>query len=355
MPKRFTVPPIPGVDQAVQGLLAAPELVSKILADAQGGIRKTLFHDNVRDFLGYNEVNSDIRDTLRDPVRRKRFAVLNNGVTIVARDLSVIGDDLVLRDFQIVNGGQTCHVLFDQRAMLTGDVQVSVRIVHCQDEDVIGGIVAATNRQTAITEDDLAAREEFHRRLEEFFPAARDKAQRLYYERRSKQYSERSDVEKTRVISRVQLTRAYAAMFLRDPAGGYSDLVADRRHELFQDGHHLVAYYAAAVAYYRLEWLIRNRRMDRAHRPALYHLLAAISFRLLRSTAVHSLSPKAAAAECDRVLAVMWDADRAEKLVSQLWPAFDRIIKKELAAGVPLGEMVRNQRFADQVRVALQP
>lgn len=78
---------------------------------------------------------------LQDGERRDRFAVLNNGVAIVTRELTVVGDEIALRDFQVVNGCQTCHVLFEQRKLLTDAVQVSVRVVHSQDNDVIGGII----------------------------------------------------------------------------------------------------------------------------------------------------------------------------------------------------------------------
>lgn len=351
MPRKVILPKIPGVEQSLQGVLPAAELVNHVLTDSSGGIRKAVFHANVRDFQGYNGVNKEIRDTLRDPIRKQRFAVLNNGITIVARDLRPVGDELHIKDFQIVNGCQTCHVLFDERHELTDDVQVRVSIVHSQDEDVIGGIVAATNRQTAISEEDLSAREAFHKELEQYF-SAHDKPRRLYYERRSKQYSERADVEKTRVVSRAHLTRAYAAMFLNEPAkvGHYKTLVTERKNDLFQEGQHVIAYYTAAAAHYRLEWLIRNGRVSNQFRPALYHLLAAIKTRLLKSVNVPSMNAKGADRECERILAVMWDANEAEKLVLDLIPPLQRAIDAEKANGVPLGEMVRTKRFADRVR-----
>jgi len=201
--------------------------------------------------------------------------VLNNGVTIVTRRLTVVGDEVHIRDFQIVNGCQTCHVLFHEQAHLSDDVHVSVRIVHSEDEDVIAGIVAATNRQTAVSEEELSAREEFHKHLEDFF-AAHPPDQRLHYERRPKQYSARPDVEKTRVINRSQLIRAYAAMFLDEPS------LSDRsRTDLFQSGQHREAYYTAAATHHRVEWLLRTRRVDAALRPVRYHLMAAIKLSLL--------------------------------------------------------------------------
>ncbi len=171
----------------------------------------------------------------------------------------------------MVNGCQTCHVLFDERDRLTDDVQLSIRVVHSEDEAVIAGIIAATNRQTAVSEEDLSAREDFHMKLEDWF-GAQPPDRKLYYERRSKQYASRTDVEKTRVISRSQLTKAYAAMFLGEPAavGHYRDLTERRRDELFQEGQLPDPYYVAASAHYRIEWLLRTRRIRTQLRPARF-------------------------------------------------------------------------------------
>jgi hypothetical protein len=350
MPKQVPMPKIPDVRQALHGLLPAADLVRHVLSDDAGRLRKTLFNENVRDFQGYTGVNAEIRETLRDNEERKRFAVFNNGITIVTRELKVVGEDVHLKDFQIVNGCQTCHVLFDEHANLTDDVYVTVRIVHTQNEAVIDGIVSATNRQTVISDEDLSAREEFHRLLEEYFEHGRDKARRLYYERRSKQYSDRKDVEKTRVIGRAQLTRAYLAMFLDEPArlGHYKSLVETRGAELFKDGQHPAYYYTAAATWYRLEWLIRNRRIDKAYSPARYHLLSAAKLRLLGDGTV-SANPRAAERDCERVLEVIWDANASEQLFAQLLGPLERAMRSE-PGNVPPGEMVRTQRFADRFR-----
>jgi hypothetical protein len=350
MPKKVSMPKIPDVEQALHGLLPATDLVRHVLSDDAGRLRKTLFNENVRDFQGYTGVNAEIRATLQDQEERKRFAVFNNGITIVTRDLKVVGDEVHLRDFQIVNGCQTCHVLFDQRANLTDDVHVTVRIVHTQHEAVIDGIVSATNRQTVISDEDMSAREEFHRLLEEYFEHGRDKPRRLYYERRSKQYSDRKDVEKTRVIGRAQLTRAYLAMFLDEPArlGHYKSLVEIRGTELFKDGQNPAYYYTAAATWYRLEWLIRNRRIGKAYSPARYHLLAAAKLRLLGGGPV-SPNPRTAERDCERMLEVIWDANASEQLFAQLLGPLERAMRAE-PGNVPRGEMVRTQRFADRFR-----
>ncbi|MGN9911107.1 AIPR family protein [Phytohabitans sp. LJ34] len=347
--KRITLPRIPGVEQAFLGVLPARELVSRLLTDSTGGIRKTLFYENVRDFQDYNAVNQEIRATLQDGDRRDRFAVLNNGITIVTRELTTAGDDFRIRDFQIVNGCQTCHVLFDEREALTDGVYVNIRLVESRDEDVIGGIIAATNRQTAVSDEDLAAREQFQKDLEEFFTAQPER-KRLFYERRSRQYSAHQQVEKTRIITRGQLIRAYAAMFLDEPAriGHYTELKQARGAELFQPNHAPIVYYAAASTYYRLEWLFRNGKLPRVYAPTRYHLLAAVKTYLLGAGRLDP-RPRKAAEECRRVLEVVWNPLRAEDLVNRLLAVIQAAAQEE-AQGAPLGELVRTQRFADRVR-----
>jgi hypothetical protein len=52
---------------------------------------------------------------------------------------------------------------------------------------------------------------------------------------------------------------------------------------------------------------------------------------------------------------LIWDAGAAERAVVKLLPTFNRIMAEEESAGVPPGEMVRNRRFAEAVRVAVLP
>jgi len=45
-----------------------------------------------------NPVNTEIRETVIDAVSNDRFALLNNGVTIVARDVGKVGATFRLKD-----------------------------------------------------------------------------------------------------------------------------------------------------------------------------------------------------------------------------------------------------------------
>ncbi len=97
--ERTTIPEIPGVNEAYLGLIPATEFI-KLLSDEGGNIIKSLFYDNVRDWQDYNSVNSEMRATLSSPSQRLQFALMNNGVTIIAKTLRPTGDKFYMEDYQ---------------------------------------------------------------------------------------------------------------------------------------------------------------------------------------------------------------------------------------------------------------
>ena len=349
MPKRVSLARIPGVQQAFLGILPATELV-RMVTDVNNGIRKSVFYENVRDFQDYNPVNLEIQGTVRDADRRDRFAVLNNGITIVAREISSAGDDLQIRDFQIVNGCQTCHVLFDEQENLSPSMAVPIKLVETRDEDVIANITAATNRQTAVTDEDLAAQERFHKELEALFVSFPE-PERLYYERRTRQYSAEDGLEKTRIVTRGQLTRTYSSMFLDEPARAgryYKELRSLRKDDLFKEGQSTYVYYASAAAAYRIDWLLRNKRIDKKYATAKYQLLMAIKHYIHGPSPI-AASPRKAEAQCKRITAAMWSVPKSEEIIKLLLNAVDAAVSLE---DRPLldRDTVRTQRFTDALQ-----
>ena len=137
------------------------------------------------------------------------------GVTIISSTLRATGNRFHLEDYQIVNGCQTSHVLFDQRANLDDTVLIPLRLIATRDEELIAAIVKATNRQTQVKEEQLLALNDFQKNLEVFF-ASFEEGRRLFYERRSKQYNTVPGIEKTRIVTLSNLIRAYAALVLEE-------------------------------------------------------------------------------------------------------------------------------------------
>src|SRR5262249_51123765 len=140
-----------------------------------------------------------------------------------------------LMDVQILNGCQTSYVLHDELANLSPDVRVPVKVIESSDEDVVDLVVKTTNNQNQFRIGDLVARDSFQKQIELYF-AGQTSERRLYYERRSMQY-DGMPIEKTRIIDRGQLTKAYAAMFLDEAhrVTRLRELELSRGKDMFRD------------------------------------------------------------------------------------------------------------------------
>lgn len=340
---RVTVPEMPQVTQAYVGFLPVPELI-KILSDEDGEMISGLFYSNPRDWQDYNDVNNEIRSTLQS-AHKSRFVLMNNGITIIARNIRPTGNKFVIEDYQIVNGCQTSHVLFEQAGRDDRAVAVPVRLIGTEEESVINAIIRATNRQTPVSEDQFFALEEFPKQLEQFFqtfPAQH----RLYYERRSKQYDRSQGIEKTRVVTQPNVIKAFAGMFLDEAhrtTRNYSGIKAKVGTEIFGKGHRLEPYYTAAFALYRLEYLFRNSKLEPKYKPARFHILMAA--RLIASPEKTPLmNSNAMERYCTPIMERLWDTGRSDVLLNQA-----AMVVERAAAGDWNRDNIRTDVFTKKV------
>jgi hypothetical protein len=265
---------IDGVDQAYSGHLPWSEF-KKIITTESGIIRPGLFVSNVRDFQDYNGVNQEIRDTLVS-TDRNRFILMNNGVTIISRQIRPTANKFLLEDYQIVNGCQTSNVLYDNRDVLDDHVLIPIRLIGTENIEVMNAIIRATNRQTEVKEDQFFALEDYAKRLEDSFASYLEQ-HRIYYERRSQQY-ERMPIEKTRVITHPLLVKSFAGMFLNEPhrtTRNYAGLKKKIGADILHKDHKLEPYYAAALGWYKIESLFRSGKLEPKFKPARFHIMMA--------------------------------------------------------------------------------
>ncbi|MDB5287332.1 MAG: hypothetical protein JWR05_2281 [Mucilaginibacter sp.] len=274
---RLTLPSINGISQAYIGLLPFEEF-KKIVSDDEGNLLN-VFEDNVRDFQGENnDVNSGISLTLNS-LDSEIFSVLNNGVTIVASSISPTGDQFTIYDYQIVNGCQSSNVLYNNRnGQYIDKVQIPIKLIATNDDDVKTRITLATNNQTPIKKEQLAALTDFQRSLEQYFNAHTGD-ERLYYERRAKQYNNDNTVLKTKIITVPYQIKSFAAMFLNEPHNvtSFFGYIVRRLNEgktpIFNPDHSFAPYYTSAFAYYKLETHFRRRNIDSAYKKVRFHML----------------------------------------------------------------------------------
>ena len=280
---RVTLPTLPGVTEAFLGFVPVTEFL-KLITDDSGSIVKGLFYDNVRDFQGDNPVNQEMEKTLLTD-DRQLFVLLNNGVTIVCgTQIQKTGDIFTIEDYQIVNGCQTSHVIYNNQTQLAQkDFQIPIKLIALNDENVKNKVIKATNRQTEVKDEELAALTDFQKRLEEYYQAISQESHRLFYERRSQQYRADSKVERVRIVNIATQIRAFASMFLSQAhiaSRYYGNLLKTVEHNIFVSTHPPAAYYLSTLALFRFEALVRKKVIDQKYRPFKYHLIFAIRLHL---------------------------------------------------------------------------
>jgi hypothetical protein len=342
--ERVLIPEIDGVKEAYLGLLPIREFLT-LLDDGDGEILKGIFYDNVRDWQEYNAVNAEIRSTLESSPQRARFVLMNNGVTIIAKTLRTTGNKFHIEDYQIVNGCQTSHVLFDNQKLLDDKIVVPLRLIATDDEEVTASIVKATNRQTEVKAEQLIALSDFQKQLEAYFQTF-EPANRLFYERRSRQYNSQG-VEKTRIVTPASLIRAYASSFLEEPhrtTRTYRALLAQLGTKIFVPGDRLEPYYYAASALYRIEFQFRNGQLDSKYKPARYHVLLAARL-LVQPGDVPRTNSREMERFCQPLINSMWNTGQAEAILGDA-----AAIVNAAAAGNFHRDQIRTQPFTEKVK-----
>ena len=284
---KVTLPDLPGITEAYYGILPFSEF-KNLLVDEDDKILN-IFDDNVRDFQGENNpVNQVIKETITGE-KSELFTVLNNGVTIVANSLRPSGNNFTVTDYQIVNGCQTSNVLFNQRhSEAVQKLGIPLKLIVTQDEDIKNQITIATNSQTAIRGEQLAALSNFQRNLERYYSSVGD-IEKLFYERRAKQYNSDSSVNKTRVITIAIQIKSFSAMYLKNPHlvtsffGSIVKKLDTDGSQIFKQDHQHIPYYTSGLAYYRLDSFLRSKNIesniDSKFKKVKFHLL--MLFRLI--------------------------------------------------------------------------
>jgi len=114
---------------------------------------------NVRYYKGDNEINSKIKQEYSKG-KRSNFWVLNNGLNGICENFSIIEEDILkIKNFQIVNGGQTAKTLTRIVNELPDNVQILLRLTKIKDKSrtskISMNIAVASNSQNAISARDL--------------------------------------------------------------------------------------------------------------------------------------------------------------------------------------------------------
>ncbi len=179
---------------------------AEVLADIYDRWGARLLEQNVRVFLqARGKVNRGIRITLEN--EPSMFFAYNNGITATAEEINLTNDggQLLLRglrNFQIVNGGQTTasiHVARLRRLDLSGTfVQMKLSVVSSEKAtELVPRISEYANSQNRVSAADFFANHPFHVRVEGFSrrilapsPDGAFRQSKWFYERARGQYAD---------------------------------------------------------------------------------------------------------------------------------------------------------------------
>ena len=291
------LPATPGVSFACIGFVRAIDYLSCLvggdpLAPA-AHLRDNVFHGNVRAFLGPDErVNRYIRESIVGPesTAQAEFALRNNGVTIIAEAAVRCegANRLALQNFQVVNGCQTSHVLFQARRHLTPALLLPIKITATKDATIAQNIILGLNRQTEIDELQILARNDFVRRMQRHFdvisaprPLWIDgiRSPMILFERRTGEFRMIADADRARVVTMQEIMQAFAAAFLESPhavhEGGKGYLIRQVPKRMFADDHDVGFYFAAALLLWRARQVIGTRKAWDAY-PGKHQMVFAL-------------------------------------------------------------------------------
>ena len=229
-------------DGPLKGIVAtvsATDLIELIISpDNPKELIEDVFNENVRIYLKLkNRINQSIYETAISD-GNFIFWYLNNGITILCEECIYTPNsrspNVELKNFQIVNGGQTTHALFEaylEDKEKVQNVLVLVRICETKKEYKIGERISeTTNSQTPIRTRDLHSNDRIQRKLEEQFESLG-----YYYERKKNQYQNKP--KKFRLDNEL-LGQIYLAYYLDMPSEAKNQkqiIFSDKYDKIFDE------------------------------------------------------------------------------------------------------------------------
>lgn len=249
-------------DGDVRGVIAsvdAKSFIDLIETEDGEGIKRHLFDDNLRVFLGAKGgFNPSIISTATSQ-DSYLFWYLNNGITITCRNFSYnkghTNPTLQFEDFQIVNGAQTSHSLIEANRKRNGsdaldNVVLMVRVYATDRPDIAERVAVATNSQARIQSRDLRSNNPTLKKLE---LALHERG--YFFERKRNMHADKPDEKR---VDALKLGQTLLAFELREPdkAKSESDSIFDSKfHQIFHDSlkvDHLVRLFELYRAIERL-------------------------------------------------------------------------------------------------------
>lgn len=227
-----------------------------------------IFNTNVRGFLGRNNVNKQILNTLTDEQSISKFAYLNNGITILCDSYKIKpgGEVIDLVNPSIINGCQTASTILEAyklEKLAPNMGVVIVRIIYSNDALLKEAIIKASNTQSAVKDRDLISEDAIQKELEAQFHNMG-----YFYQRKRGTFIDTPEDKKDRIIDLEKSAQAYMALFLDLPAEAKNkkaEIYDDYYNEIF---HTQINATALLLSYFLLNLFNKKIRKEKNKYPA---------------------------------------------------------------------------------------
>ena len=197
---------------------------------------------------------------------------------------------------------------------------IPIRLIATADEELKNDITRATNNQTSIKKEQLEALSTFQRTLEEYYKTFSEPNEVLYYERRTGQYRNKG-ISQTQVVSIPMQIKAAASMFLDNPhgvSGQYGTIAKNVGKKLFKENDKPILYYVSALAVYRFECFIKQKKIERKYRKARYHVLMLFKYVVAGKEVPKYFNSKKMENYCEKIRVALNDEEKCLMIFSKI-------------------------------------
>jgi hypothetical protein len=357
LPDYFGMPAMPGIPQSYVAVVNAKDFVEKLLCDEDGNIKQYVFEENVRSFLGFsNEVNTKIQETLKNEKKKKLFSVLNNGITIVAPELTLTPNtkEINLINYQIINGCQTSSTLHANLDLWDESTNIVIKFIESVENESASDIIAATNNQSDIPKESFYGLKNKAKLVQKYFNAQNQNTSPenyIYFERRQGEFRGMG-FQSSRIFDVREISRCYAAMFLNTPhnsARYVKTIFSTNGDNLFKEDDHESYYYCAALALYKFQTLINSRKIDAQNYVKLrWHIIQAYNWICSTTTEVPMSGSKKAENYAGKIIASLNGEDRKYIVIFKI--CLDLIEQ----IGIPSDNEIKRGRFMNDFKNTIE-
>lgn len=248
----------------------------KFITDEHDEIEEKIFEENIRDYQGNQGVNEKITYTLESEQKRN-FWCMNNGITMIGYKKDKKGKNIWLSDYQIINGCQTSHSIYNYFKSIDREMaeqvkfEVIVKIIQVEEEDdeLLLKIIDSTNSQTGVDAYAFESHKSVHRLIERYFLA---KGSKFYYERRPNSYA-RKNIHSSLIINPQKLLQIMYAIYYKKPSEARNipgAIFDNKKDEIFKEENQYEFYWMACNLFRAVDTALVNNQFDNLTDAGMY-------------------------------------------------------------------------------------